>query len=158
MYPSDPAIIAALISGLISTMAGLISHWYHSIKNENFERRIKKENWCRDISHLADKLKEHSIKPSKRPELVISDGRIDYGKSHAEVQLMKSKVDNLVEKSNKKPKQISNDRIFREIDKLNSYFENPTSGAEQINTYTDLTEFVYQRSHNIEKYISEELN
>jgi hypothetical protein len=158
MVDFDAAATATIVSSLISGVAAYLSNKKQMEKNQEFRREMRKEDWYNEIIHSASELRRFTLSPDRNSELVIENKCIDYENSSKKVEEMKSIVNDIVEKRNKKPSHVNIENIEKEIDTLLSYFESPETGPDSISSYNDLTQIVYDRAYNIENMASKKKN
>lgn len=146
MADFSPPVLAAVISGIISSIGAIISILLSHIINIKYKNDMEKQRWLQEVASLSRDIKSKSIEIGGSSELEISKGRIDYEDSSKDIQKLESKLSELEQLLSSAPPKSDLSQVKSEIRTLIDRCENPSGGSDPIETEIDLSEYTYQKS------------
>lgn len=156
MSESQTALIAAVVSGLISVAGALLSNHYQSYKRKKREKREGISEWFDNVTYTSRQIKNKSLMISGTTSLAVENGRIQHEDSDKPVQDVLIYLEELEDLMADPPPDATETETLSRVQKIVGRYQNPAGGQNSIESSVDLKEFLYEQSHLLEQDAEDE--
>lgn len=153
---TDAAIIAAIVSGVISTAGSVVSNIIQIRRQRMYEKRNDIRNWFSELEMLAAQLRSSSLSVGSNSNLIIDSGDINKSKSSEDIIVVLERVDEIHATMSKSPPSVKDANSITLVEELTNRIRNPKGGSDSIESAIDLKEYIWEKSREIEKMTDNE--